>query len=161
MPMKMTGNIVVNAAREEIWNLFFDVDAMKAILDRIPGVKVERLVQVAPDKYEATATMGVAMVKGKYDGTITILDKRAPEYIKFRGEGNGGGNWTNGDMALTLTPQDSNTLLTYEGTGNVNGPLASVGQRLIDLVGKQMVGNGTKALAQELATRANEDPTGP
>ncbi len=151
--MKMTGKIVLDAPREEVWNILVNPDSLKNLLNKIPGINVEKLVQISEDKYEATATIGVAMVKGKYDGALTVVERRVPEYLKFHGEGNGGGNWTSGDMGLALTPQDGKTLLTYDGTGNVSGPLASVGQRLIDMVGKQIVANGTKALAEELARR--------
>jgi len=155
MPMNLKGDFVVDAPREDVWKLLFDVDVLKMMLDKIPGITVEKLVQVSADKYEATANIGVAMVKGKYDGTITVLEKRAPEYVKFHGEGKGSGNWTSGDMAVTLTEQGQQTLMTYDGVGNISGPLASIGQRLIDMVGKQFIGHGTKALGEELAARTH------
>ncbi|MBI5031021.1 MAG: carbon monoxide dehydrogenase subunit G [Chloroflexi bacterium] len=153
MSMNLKGNLMVDAPREEVWKLLFDVDVLKMMLDKIPGITVKRLVQVSDDKYEATANIGVAMVKGTYAGTITVLEKRAPEYVKFRGEGKGSGNWTSGDMAVTLAEQGNQTLMTYDGVGNISGPLASLGQRLIDMVGKQFIGHGTKALGEELAAR--------
>ncbi|MBI5303539.1 MAG: hypothetical protein HY868_15500 [Chloroflexi bacterium] len=156
--MNLKGNLVVDAAREQVWQLLFDVEVLTLILNKIPGIKVERLVQVVQDKYEATATIGVAMVKGKYDGTISVIEKRAPEFVKFRGEGKGGGNWTSGDMSVMLTAQDGKTLMVYDGTGNVSGPLASLGQRLMDTVGKQFVQHGTKALAEELTARTRTKP---
>ncbi len=157
MPLKMQGSVTIDAPRAEVWNQLFDTEFLKLVLNRIPGIHVERLEQVAPDKYEGTMAMGVAMIKGKYDGTITVLEKRAPEYCKFRGEAKGGGDWTSGDMALSLAEQDGKTVMSYDGSGNVSGKIASVGQRLIDTVGKHFVQNGTKALAQEMAarTRAN------
>ncbi len=154
MAMKIQGQVTVDASRQDVWELFFDTEQLKGVLNKIPGIQVERLVQVADDKYEATATMGVAMIKGKYDGTIVVTEKRALEYVKFRGEGKGSGNWTSGDMALTLTEQEGKTLITYEGNGNVGGALASVGQRMIDTVGKQFVQQGARALAAEFAARS-------
>ena len=154
MALRLQGSVTVDAPREDVWKLFFDPEALKQILNKIPGIAVERLVQVSDDRYEATATMGVAMIKGKYDGTITVLEKRTPEYVKFHGEGKGGGNWMSGDMELTLTAQGDQTMLAYVGTGNVGGALSSVGQRLIDSVGKQFIQNGTKALAEDLAERS-------
>jgi carbon monoxide dehydrogenase subunit G len=156
MALKIAGNMLVDATRDEVWKLIFDLDFIKPIIDEIPGVGVERLVQVSEDKYEGTATIGVAMIKGKYDGTITVLEKRAPEYVKVRGDGKGGGNWTSGELSLTLTEQDGKTLMTYAGTGNLSGPLASVGQRLIDTVGKQFIAHGTKTFADQLAARSRE-----
>ncbi len=161
MPLKMQGSVKVDAPRAEVWNQLFDTQFLMLVLNRIPGIHVEKLEQVSPDKYEGTMTMGVAMIKGKYDGTITVLEKRAPEYVKFHGEGKGGGDWTSGDMALTLADDDGQTLMTYEGTGSVSGKIASVGQRLIDTVGKHFVQHGTKALAEEMAARTRANGAAP
>ena len=156
MALKLADTVVVDAPRDQVWKLLFDVEVMKQIVNKIPGVHVERLVQISEEKYEGTATIGVAMVKGKYDGTISILEKRALEFVKFKGEGKGGGNFANGDMAVTLVDQNGKTLLKYEGSGNVAGALAAVGQRLIDTVGKQFIAAGSKALAEELAARSKK-----
>lgn len=156
MALKIQGAVVVDAARDQVWKLLFDTQVLTAMANKIPGIAVERLVQIADDKYEGTATIGVAMIKGKYTGTITVLDKRASEFVKFRGDGKNAGNWANGDMSLTLSEQDGKTQMTYEGVGNVGGMLASVGQRLIDTVGKHFIEHGTKALAEELAARSKK-----
>ncbi len=154
MSLKIQGTVQVDAPREQVWKLLFDPHVLTAMANKIPGVEVERLVQIAEDKYEGTATIGVAMIKGKYTGTITVLDKRPLEFVKYRGDGKSGGNWAGGDMSLTLIEQDGKTKMTYEGVGNVGGMLASVGQRLIDTVGKQIIENGTKAFAEELTAQS-------
>jgi uncharacterized protein len=164
MALKIKGNVTVDAPRDVVWNLLFDTQFLQQVIGKIPGITVEKIAQVSDDKYEAVATMGVAMVKGKYDGTISILEKRPTEFVKFHGEGKGGGNWTSGDMGLTLAQQDGKTIMTYDGSGNVSGALASVGQRLIDTVGKQFIQHGTKAFAEEIAARMHEKqgaPIGP
>ena len=154
MPLKLSGNVVVDAPREQVWNLLFDVDAMKQMANRIPGIVVERFALVAQDRYEGAASIGVAMVKGKYAGVVTITEQRAPEFIKLHAEGKGGANWVNGDLSLTLVAQEGKTLMTYDGVGNVGGTLASLGQRLIDTVGKQIIAQGVKAFAEELGARS-------
>lgn len=154
MPIKIADSVVVDAPREQVWNLFFDADVMKTIANRVPGIKVEKLVRVSEDRYEGVATIGVAMVKGKYDIVVNVVEKRPTEFVRIKGEGKGGGNIASGEMALTLTAQENKTLIHYEGQGNVGGALASVGQRLIDTVGKQFIAGGTKALAEELAARS-------
>lgn len=158
MALKMQGSVLVDASREEVWDKLFDTEFLKTVLNKIPGITVESLTQVSPDRYEGTVTMGVAMVKGKYDGAITVLEKRPLEYVKFHGEGKSTGDWTSGDMALTLTDQDGKTMMAYDGGGNVSGRLASVGQRLIDTVGKHFIQHGTKAFAAALAQPAPSTP---
>ncbi len=154
MALKIQGSLTVDAPRADVWKILFDTDALKQIMNKIPGVTVERFQRTADDKYEGAATIGVAMIKGKYEGAVTIVEQRALEYLKLRGEGKGGGNWLGGEVALTLADQEGKTFLAYEGSGNVNGPLASLGQRMIDTVGKQFIANGSKALAEELSARA-------
>lgn len=153
MALKMSGEVVVDAPRDQVWELLFDPEVLRATGNKIPGITVERLERTAEDKYEAVATLGVAMIKGKYDGVITVVEKRAPEYVRFRGDGKSGANWTAGEMSLTLADQDGKTKMTFEGSGNVGGTLASVGQRLADTVGKHFVQYGTRALAEEVAAR--------
>lgn len=153
MALSMKGQVTVDAPPEQVWSLLFNVEAMKEMANRIPGVVVEQLYQVEEDKYAVTATISIGMVKGRYNFTITVLDKRPPEYVKARTEGKAEANTMGGDIALTLTPQDGRTLLGYQGTGNVKGPIASLGQRLIDTVGKQFVASAAKALATEIGLR--------
>ena len=153
MAIKLHGTSEIDATREQVWQMLFDVDVMKKIANKVPGVAVDRLVQVSDDKYEGSAVIGVAMVKGKYDGNISVVEKREPEFVRLRADGKGGGNWTSGEVALTLTDQDGKTLMAYEGTGSVSGPLATLGQRLIDTVGKQFIAAGVKAFAEEIAAQ--------
>jgi hypothetical protein len=157
MALRIQGSVIVDAPREQVWVLLFDVEVMKQMANKIPGINVERLTQVSEDKYEGAATIGVAMVKGRYDAAITVIEKRAPEFVRFRGDGKSGANWSSGEMVLTLAEQDGKTVMTYDGTGNVGGTLATVGQRLIDSVGKHFVAHGTRALAQELAARSQKN----
>lgn len=151
MAIKIEGKVVVDAPREEVWNSLLDLAILKKTAAHVPGIDVERLDQIDDLHYEGTATIGVAMVKGKYDGKITILEKQPPAFIKLKGEGKGGGNWTSGDIALTLTEQDGKTLMSFVCQGYLSGPLASVGQRLVDTVGRQFIDQGTKILAKEIA----------
>jgi uncharacterized protein len=153
MPIRIDGKVTVDAPMEQVWGLILDPDILKRTADRVPGVELERLVQIDEMHYEGTVTIGVAMVKGKYDAKITVIEKTAPTFMRVKGEGKGGGNWTSGDMALTLSEQDGKTLMSYTGQGNVSGPLASVGQRLFDTVGHQIIDQGTKMLAEEISAR--------
>ena len=54
---------------------------------------------------------------------------------------------------MTLAEDAGKTLMSFVGQGNLSGPLASVGQRLVDTVGRQLIDQGTKILATEIAAR--------
>lgn len=153
MPIKIAGNVNVDAPRQEVWDSLFDLDVMRNVTAKVPGVSVERLDQIDDMHYEGTAVIGVAAIKGKYDGTITVLEKREPEFIRIKGEGKGGGNWTSGEVNLNLAEEDGKTMMSYAGQGNLSGPLASLGQRLVDTVGRQFIDQGAKAFAGEIGAR--------
>ncbi len=156
MALRIQGSVSVDAPRGDVYDLLLDPDMLKRVMNKIPGVTVERLDKTSDTEYSAAATIGVAMVKGTYEGKITILDRRPGEYIKMRGDGKGGGNFTSGTAELTLEQQGEQTLMNYLGQGNISGPLASVGQRLADTVGRQMVDQGAQAFAQEIAAQRRE-----
>ncbi|MGB8645844.1 MAG: carbon monoxide dehydrogenase subunit G [Anaerolineae bacterium] len=156
MPLKIQGSVAIDAPREEVYKLLLDAAWMKQVIGKIPGITVESLEQVSETEYSGVLTLGVATVKGTYNGKITILDRQPVELIKMRAEAKGGGNWTSGDATLTLTEQAPVTLLSYNGQGNINGPLASVGQRLVDVVGRQIIDQGAKAFADEIARAHRE-----
>jgi hypothetical protein len=54
---------------------------------------------------------------------------------------------------LDLTEQEDGTEMAYKGIGNLNGPLASLGQRLVDTVGRQFIDQGANIFAREIESR--------
>jgi carbon monoxide dehydrogenase subunit G len=153
MPIQIGGKVNVNAPRDRVWQEIFNVETMKGVIGRVPGITLERLDQVDDDTYELTAIVGVAAIKGKYDGKITVLERNPPTFVKMKGEGKGGGNFTSGEVSLNLTEMEGHTEMAYSGLGNLNGPLASLGQRLVDTVGRQFIDQGARIFAGEIEQR--------
>lgn len=154
MAINIGGKVNVNAPREQVWESIFDVETLKSVIGRVPGITLERLVQTDDVTYELTAIVGVAAIKGKYDGKITVLEKVPTTHVRFKGEGKGGGNFTSGEVFLDLTDGVGVTEMAYKGIGNLNGPLASLGQRLVDTVGRSFIDQGAKIFASEIESRA-------
>lgn len=161
MPINIGGKVDVHAPRDQVWESIFDVETMKGVIGRVPGITLERLEQIDELNYEMTAIVGVAAIKGKYDGKIAVLDKVPPSHVRIKGEGKGGGNFTSGEVILDLNDGDGVTEMAYKGVGNLNGPLASLGQRLVDTVGKSFIDQGAKIFASEIESRAALVPAEP
>lgn len=153
MPINIGGKVLVHAPRQQVWDSIFDIETMKGVIGRVPGITLERLEQPDPLTYELTAIVGVAAIKGRYDGKINVLDKTPPSHVHIKGEGKGGGNFTSGEVYLDLTEQEEGTEMAYKGIGNLNGPLASLGQRLVDTVGRQFIDQGANIFAREIESR--------
>src|SRR5699024_540006 len=71
--MEITGEYKVPASQEATYDAMLDPEVLKASL---PGC--EKLEEVGENEYVATMTIGVAMIKGKYDGKVRITDLNRP-----------------------------------------------------------------------------------
>lgn len=149
-PVQLGGEVNVQAPLERVWEMIFDVETMRRVVGRVPGITLTRLDQTDDVTYELTCVVGVAAVRGKYDGKITVLDKIPPSHVRINGEGHGGGNRTVGEVLVDLREEDGHTVMAYSGQGSLTGPLAGFGQRLVDTVGRQFIDQGARVFAQEI-----------
>ena len=121
--MKVSGNHLLNAPREHVWQSLNDPAFLKACL---PGC--ESMEAIAPDQYQAVLTIGIAAVKGKYTSTVTLSEKEPPQRFTMQLQGKGSGGFMQGTGVLQLSEDPNGTKVTYQGDVQVGGPIASVGQ---------------------------------
>ena len=148
--MKVSGTQLLNAPRDRVWQLLNDPAFLKMCL---PGC--ESLEATGPDQYQATLTVGIAMVKGKYSGSVALSEKEPPQRFKMQVEGKGTGGFMQGIGLLELSDDPQGTKVTYQGDVQVGGPIASVGQRLLDGAVKMMVAQFFSAVNKQLAASSS------
>ena len=147
--MTLDGTHHFSAPRDRVWAAFTD----PAVLARAtPGC--ERLDPVGPDEFEATLSVGVAAVKGVYQGKLALLDKQPPEGYTLRVEGSGRPGFVKGEGRLTLTEEDGGTRVTIRGEAQVGGVIAAVGQRLLGAASHMLMEQFFSALEAEIAKTA-------
>ena len=95
--MTLDGSHHFKAPRDRVWALFNDPGVLARAT---PGC--ERLEPIGPDEFEATLSVGVAAVKGTYQGRLAITDKRPPEGYTLHVEGTGRPGFVKGEGRLTL-----------------------------------------------------------
>jgi carbon monoxide dehydrogenase subunit G len=143
--MTLDGSHHFDAPRDRVWAALTD----PAVLARAtPGC--ERLEPLGPDEFEATLSVGVAAVKGVYQGRLAITDKKAPEGYTLRVEGGGRPGFVKGEGRLTLTEQDGGTLVTIKAEAQVGGVIAAVGQRLMGAAGRMLMSQFFSAIEAEV-----------
>lgn len=121
-------------SREDLWRVLLDARQMAKW---IPGC--ERLEEVGPDRYAATLRVGVAAIKGSYTGYVEIRDKQFPEHYTLAVEGTAAPGFVKGTARLDLTDTgDGRTQLVVNGDAQVGGLIASVGQRFLTGIARQM-----------------------
>jgi hypothetical protein len=131
--MKLEGSYDIPAPRERVWNAFLDPGQLK---QAIPGC--EKLEPLGNDEYKATMKIGVAAVKGTFEGKVRLMDKNPPNSYRMAVEGSGTPGFVRGETIITLAEADSGTKVSYTADMQVGGLIAGVGQRLLGGVSKMM-----------------------
>jgi carbon monoxide dehydrogenase subunit G len=147
--MQLSGEYTFKAPIQTLWDFMLDPDVLMACL---PGC--ERLDVVGEDEYTATMMIGVAMIKGKYEGRVKISDKQEPNSYRMLVEGKGSQGQVSGDGLLELSESGDGTLVKWSGDANVRGMLARVGNRVVQPAAKMIVGQFFKCLE----AKASETP---
>jgi len=148
--MQLSGDYHFKTTPERVYHLMQDPDTLMACL---PGC--ERLDLVGEDEYTATMTIGVAMIKGKYEGRVKISDKNEPSSFTMLVEGKGPQGQVSGEGLIEIAPDGDGTLVKWSGDPQVRGTLARVGSRVIQPAARLIIGQFFKCLEQTAAKTAN------
>ncbi|MBI3942081.1 MAG: carbon monoxide dehydrogenase subunit G [Chloroflexi bacterium] len=147
--MKISGKYTFEASQQEVWDVLTDPDAFAQVM---PGV--EKFEPVGEDEWASTLNVGLAAVKGTYEGKVSMKDKNPPSSYKLHIEGKGTPGFVNGEGTLELAENpDGTTQLSYHGEAQIGGTIASVGQRLLDSAAKSMIRQAFDGFAQEIQAR--------
>ncbi len=146
--MKINGTYTFPAQADVVWDLLLDP---QVLLQVIPGLEA---VDVKPaGEILATAMVGVGPVKGKFSGTLHLLDQQKPTHVRVVGEGKGGPGFMKGTCILDAVEQGDSTLVNYQAEVQIGGPLATVGQRLVDAATNSIMQQGFDRFNKVLSER--------
>lgn len=145
--MKVEGTFKIKAGQDRVWELLQDPDVLAVC---IPGC--EKLEPTGEDSYAATLNVGVAAIKGRYQGTVAVADRDPPNGYRMIVEGSGGPGIVKGEGTFSLTEKKAGeTTIHVAGDAQASGTLARVGQRLMLQAGK--------LLMKQFFTRLNKEAT--
>lgn len=132
--MDMTGERLIAAPRELVWEALNDPETLKA---SIPGC--ESLEKTEENAMQAVASVKLGPISARFRGAVTLSDIDAPNSYTIAGEGQGGvAGFAKGAAKVVLTDDGEGTLLKYEVHAQVGGKLAQLGARLIDATAKNL-----------------------
>ena len=149
--MKVDGSYTMSGPRQQVYETLSDPAALRQCL---PGC--EKFDEVAEGRYETTLKAGVAGVRGAFTGTVTLTDQRPPESYTLSVEGSFSGGFVKGVGNITLEEDGDKTRVKYSGDGQVGGPLASVGQRLMVPAARMVVNQFFKCMDGQLGRQGSE-----
>lgn len=145
--MNFAGDSLLHAPQDRVYAALLDPAALRGC---IPGC--QKLEEIEPDTFEASVTLGIAVVKGTYTGKVRVSEREEPNRFKLSLEGSGTSGSVKGAATMTLTPAAAGTSVHWEADVQIGGPIASVGQRLLPGVSKMIAGDFFKCMDSHLAS---------
>ncbi len=149
--MKLSGTHTIAAPQSRVWKFLIDPQRLSRC---IPGC--EKLETLGENEYSGEVNVGIAAVKGLYKGKVKLEDLEPPRRYRIVVDGRGKQGFVKGAGTIDLEERGGQTLLRYEGDAQIGGPLASVGQRMIDGAAKTMMAQFFTALEAEVTAAPGE-----
>jgi uncharacterized protein len=147
--VKIAGEYLIPISPEQAYSVLQD----PAVLARcMPGC--EALERIGDGEYHMKMKMVLASMSGLFDGKVRLADQAPYDRFRLIVDGSGKIGFVKGDGLLTLAPVDGGTNVHYDGTVDVGGTIASVGQRLLDTTSKMLIKRFFNKLTSELAGSA-------
>lgn len=125
--MEVSGEHLIPAPRTRVWQALNDPAVLRAAL---PGC--EDLVKVSEREYAGRLRMAIGGMDVVLRGRLLLGDLDPPRGCVLSAEGQGGAaGWARGSARIGLTEEGGHTRLSWHGTAELGGKLASVGNRVL------------------------------
>ena len=149
--MNLSGTYQLKIPRQQVWEALNDPEVLRQCT---PGCKEMR--PTGDDSYDVLMEIGVGSVKGRYTGKIQISDRVPGEQYKLAVTGKGSAGFVNAEGLIQLIDEGDETRIEYSGQAHVGGPVAGVGQRIMEGAAKFLVGQFFKGV-EAAVLQAPED----
>jgi carbon monoxide dehydrogenase subunit G len=150
--VKVQGDRTFAAPRATVWSVLQDPAQMAEIMPGVESFDVE-------DDRRWKANVKIPLGLGSLRMSINFekTEEREPEFSQLRAKGTGVGALMNLVTQFHLTEVDSGTAMAWEAEVRILGPVASMGQRVLQPIVNQQVEHVLKALDTQVA-RAGGEP---
>jgi hypothetical protein len=143
--MKLEGTKEFDAPREVVWSVINDPSKMAKTM---PGVES---FEIADDRHWS-AKVKVPLGLGGLKMSIQFekVEERPLEFASLHAKGNGVGALMNMTTEFTLSGEGEKTSMAWEADVKIAGPVGSMGQRVLQPIINQQVGNVLSSLENEV-----------
>jgi 2-furoyl-CoA dehydrogenase large subunit len=156
--LQAQGAVTIAATPQRVFAVLMDPQALARV---IPGCHA--LVPEGEHAYRADVTVGVGLVKARYEARIVLSELDAPRSLVLAGEGQSALGTAAGRGRVRLEAVPEGTRLHYDYEAQVGGKVAAVGSRMLEGAARVVLAQlfeslGRQAAAQDAASGAVHAP---
>ena len=136
--MKVEGTKELSASRETVWQVLNDPAQMAKLMPGVEGFEIK-------DDRHWQAKVKIPLGLGGLRMTVDFekLEEREPEFAQLNAKGNGVGAIMNMQTQFHLSESGDGTSMRWEADVKIAGPVGAMGQRVLQPIVNQQVGNGS------------------
>lgn len=146
LSLHASGAIDIAAPPERVFAVLLDPAALAKV---IPGC--HSLQPVGTHAYRADVTVGVGLVKARYEARITLSEIQPPHSLRLAGEGSSSLGTSAGSGTLRLEATKTGTRLHYDYAAQVGGKIAAVGSRMLEGAARIVLAQLFQSLGRQAA----------
>ncbi len=143
--MKVSGERQFDAPVATVWRVLNDPEQMAQTM---PGVESFDIQDDTHWRANVKVPLGLGGLRMSIDFEKT--EERAPDFAKLHAKGNGVGAIMNMDTSFHLSEAGSGTNMKWEADVHILGPVASMGQRVLQPIVNQQVSQVLAALDKQV-----------
>ena len=143
--MIVSGTKELPASREKVWSVINEPEEMAKLIPGVESFEVH-------DERHWTAKVKVPLGLGGLKMTMNFekLEERAPEFASLRAKGTGVGALMDMTTSFTLSDSADGTSMAWEADVKIAGPVGAMGQRVLQPIVNQQVGQVLSALEKRV-----------
>ncbi len=143
--MIVSGTKELAAPRETVWRVINDPAEMAKLMPGVESFEVH-------DEKHWSAKVKVPLGLGGLNMTMNFerLEEREPEFASMRAKGTGVGALVDMTTSFTLSEAGEGTSMAWEADVKIAGPVGAMGQRVLQPIINQQVGQVLGALEQRV-----------
>jgi uncharacterized protein len=145
----VSGTKELAAPRETVWSVINEPEEMAKLMPGVESFEIQ-------DDRHWTAKVKVPLGLGGLKMTINFerLEERPLEFAALRAKGTGVGALMDMTTSFTLSDADAGTSMAWEADVRIAGPVGAMGQRVLQPIVNQQVGQVLAALDRRVAEKS-------
>jgi carbon monoxide dehydrogenase subunit G len=147
--VKVEGERSFAAPRATVWEVLNDPAKMAELMPGVESFDVQ-------DDRHWTANVKIPLGLGGLRMSMRFdkIEEREPEYARLNAKGTGVGAMLSMQTAFDLSEADGGTVMKWEADVSIAGPVGAMGQRVLQPIVNQQVGQVLNALDRQVTAAA-------